>query len=150
MRRLPVDFRRMGQEDRKLVMRNPFGGLLDIVHAIEVGIVDAGKVKARAAAFDGLRFVEQHSDAHLFQRRYHANRVVIAENAVDRTLEVPAQAFNAGERIGIGSECLRPIVAGKHADIVADAPHQLGYARHCRFAHLHMKIADLQDDEAVE
>ena len=150
MRRLPVDLRGVRQEDRELVVRNPFGGLLDVVHAIEVGVVDASEVKSGAPALDRLPLVEQHPDAHLFQCRHHANRVVIAEHAVDRSFEFLAKARDAGERIGVRPERLRPIIAGKHADIVIGAARELGHARHCRFAQLHMKVADVQDGEAVK
>src|SRR4029077_6630035 len=49
VRGLPVDLRRVRQEDRELAVRNPFGGLLDIVHAIVMGVVDAGEVNAGTA-----------------------------------------------------------------------------------------------------
>jgi len=74
MRRQPEDLRRMGQENRELVVRNSLCGLLDIVHAIEVGVVDAGKMNAGAPALDRFGLVQQHTDAHLLEQRHHANR----------------------------------------------------------------------------
>jgi hypothetical protein len=102
------------------------------------------------AALDPLPLVEKHPDAHLFQRRHHANRVVIAEHAVDRPFEALAEARDAAERIGVRSKSQRPVIAGKDADIVTRATREFGHAPHCRFAQLHMKVADLQDGEAVE
>jgi len=43
-----------------------------------MGIVDTGQVKLLIAARERLAFIDQHSDAKIFQTRNHADRVVIA------------------------------------------------------------------------
>ena len=83
-------------------MRDALRGLLDIVHAVEMRVVDAGKMNGRAAALDPLLLIEQHLDAHLLERWHHADRVVIAEHAIDGTVEVFAQPPDAGDRLGVG------------------------------------------------
>ena len=61
MRRLPVDLRRVRQQNREGVMRDAVCGLLDIVHAIEMRVVDAGKMNGWAAALDLHLLVERLS-----------------------------------------------------------------------------------------
>ena len=75
---------------------------------------------------------------------------MIAEHAIDRTVEVLAEARDAGKRLGIRPECLRPVIAGEHRDVVALPAQQLGHAGHCSLAHLHMDIADVQDGKTVK
>ena len=94
-------------------MRDAVCGLLDIVHAIEMRVVDAGKMNGCAAALDLHLLVEQHPDAHLLERWHHADRVVIAEHAIDRAVEVLAETADAGDRLGVRAECLSPVIAGK-------------------------------------
>src|SRR5262249_54932740 len=77
--RLAKDLRRMREQDGKVIARNAGGGLADVVHAIEVRVVDAGKMNALSPALDRHAFVEQHADAHVLERRHHADRVVIAQ-----------------------------------------------------------------------
>jgi hypothetical protein len=62
MRRLAEDFRGVRDEDRERIVRNPRSRLLDIVHAIEMGIVDAREMDLRAAALDGRALIDQHPD----------------------------------------------------------------------------------------
>src|SRR4029079_14625073 len=131
-------------------MRDVVRGLLDIVHAVEMRIVDAGKMNGRAAPLDPLMFVEQHPDAHLLERRHHADRVVIAEYAIDGTVELLVERADAGTRVGIGSKGLCPVIAGENADIVALPAQQLGHAVSGSLAHLYMHVADMEDGEAVE
>jgi hypothetical protein len=106
-------------------------------------------MNAGAPALDRFRLVQQHPDAHLLERRHHANRIVLAEYAEDGSFKALMEARHAGKRIRIGSKCLRPLVSGQHADVVAGAAHEFGHASHRRFAHLHMEIADLQNGEAL-
>jgi hypothetical protein len=47
-------------------------------------IVYPGKVDLLTAALNGVAFVKQHADAHSLQVRHDADRVVIAQNAIDR------------------------------------------------------------------
>ena len=128
MRRLPVDFGRMRQENREGVVRDALRRLLDIIHAVEMRVVDASKMNGRASALDLLLFIEQHLDSHLFERGHHADRVVIAEHAIDWTVEVFAEPPDTGDRLGVRTKGLAPIIAGEHADVVARRAQQLGHA----------------------
>ena len=88
-------------------MRDAVGSLLDIVHAVEMRVVDAGKMNDRAGAIDPLLLVE-HPDAHLLERGHHADRVVIAEHAIDGAVEVFAEPPDAGDRSAYGPKvCAR-------------------------------------------
>ena len=57
---LPIYFWRVGDQNRKLVVRYRGSCLLNVVHSIEMGVVDAGKMNALTAALDYDAFVEQH------------------------------------------------------------------------------------------
>ena len=99
---LPVNLRRVRDENRKRFVRDIGGSLLDIVDAVEMGIVNARKVDVRAAARDRLAFVEENLDAHVLEPGNEADRIVIAEDAVDRPLErsanfaIPARVASYG------------------------------------------------------
>ena len=43
---LPIYFWRVGDQNRKLVVRYRGSCLLNVVHSIEMGVVDAGKMNA--------------------------------------------------------------------------------------------------------
>src|SRR5512145_2805143 len=126
MRRLPVDFRRVRQENREGVMRDAVRGLLDIFHAVEMRVVDTGKMNGRATTLDLFLLVEQHPDAHLLERWHHADRVVIAKYAVNGTVEPFTEPPDTGNRVGVGSKGLRSVIAGEHADVVALATQEIG------------------------
>src|SRR4249919_1653856 len=83
---------------------------LDVIHSVEMGIVDAAEVEAFAAALNNGALVKQHPYSHRLQSRHHANRVVIAEYAVDWTLEGGAYARHSGERCVIRTAGPAPVV----------------------------------------
>ena len=88
MRGLTVDFWCMRKQDRKFVMGNLGCSLFNIIDTIVVGIVDAGQMDPLVTPHDDLGFVKQHSYAHLFQSGNHSNRIVIAQYAIDRVLQM--------------------------------------------------------------
>ena len=48
-------------------------------------IIDASQMNVRVAALNHHALVEQHVDAHSLQSWHHADRVVVAQHAIDRT-----------------------------------------------------------------
>ena len=143
--RLAIDLRRVRQQDRKPVIGQLRNRLLDVVDPVIVRVVDADDMDALVAAHQGLGFIEQHANPHLLQPGDHADRVVVAEHAEDRPLDLradPRQSFEGGvER----PERLAAIVAGQHAEIVSQPRQQLGQTAHRPFVHIDVQIADLQD-----
>ena len=105
---LPIHFRRVRDQNRKLVVGYRGSRLLDVVHSVEMGIVDAAEMKALAAALNNVALVEQHPYSHRLQSRHHANRVVIAEHAVDWALEAGTYARHSGERCVVRTAGSRP------------------------------------------
>ena len=77
----------MRQQNRESIARNWRGGFADVVGAIEMRVIDAGEIDRLVAARDRLALVEQHADPHRLHRGRHADRVVIAENAVHWRLQ---------------------------------------------------------------
>jgi len=63
-------------------------------------VLECDGCKRLVLALDLHLLVEQHPDAHLLERRHHADRVVIAEHAIDRAGEVPPETADAGDRLG--------------------------------------------------
>ena len=105
---LPIHFRRVRDQNRKLVVGYRGSRLLDVVHSVEMGIVDAAEIEALAAALNNVALVEQHPYSHRLQSRHHANRVVIAEHAVDWALEAGTYARHSGERCVVRTAGSRP------------------------------------------
>ena len=50
-----------------MLFRNNRHGLLDVVGAVEMGVVDAGEIFDACTAFNRVALIEQHTDAHPFQ-----------------------------------------------------------------------------------
>ncbi len=150
MRGLPVNFRRVGQKNREVFVRNCVRGFLDIVHSVKVGIVDPRQMNPLPAAFDDNAFVEQHSYPHRLQVGDHADRIVIAQNAVHRSFQSLAQPRHPGKGLIERSKSLPPIVAGEDAKLVFQARQEVQEAGHRLLAHIRMQIAQMQDPEAIE
>src|SRR6478672_465491 len=107
---LPIHFRCVRDQNGKLVMGYRGSGLLDVVHSVEMGIVDATEIKALAAALNDVALVEQHPYSHRLQSGHHANSVVIAEHAVDWALEAGTYARHSGERCVVWTAGPAPVV----------------------------------------
>lgn len=104
------------------------------------GIPIVSEVEARA----------MHPDAHVLQRGEHANRIVIAEDAVEGTLQRGAQASHAVDGGVVRPPGLRSVVASQKTDVVGKVRNEPRYFRHGLSAVLHMEVADLKHGEAVE
>src|SRR5579862_7363281 len=63
MRGLRINFWRMGEQYRELVMRDRARGLLDIVNTVKMCVVDPCKVNSFFLALDDRAFVEQHANS---------------------------------------------------------------------------------------
>ena len=61
---LPIHFWRVRDQNRKLVVGYRDSRLLDVVHSVEMGIVDAAEMEALAAALNNVALVEQHPYPH--------------------------------------------------------------------------------------
>ena len=89
---LPVNLRRMREENGNHIVWNGGGHFLNIIGAIVVGIINASQLDALVAADNRHEFIEEQSNPHRFDFGDHPDRVVIAEHRVDRHLEVFAHA----------------------------------------------------------
>ena len=147
---LAIDFRRVRNENREFVRRHARGCLLDIVHAVEVSIVDAGDVNPLVAALDRHGLVEQNLDAHVFESWHHQNRIVIAEHCVNRALERSADLGHPSKCRLVGAVSLATIISGQHAQVVVEPIEERKDALHRRPAEIDVQIAQLEDGEAVE
>ena len=91
MRGLPVYFRRVGQKDRELFMRNCVRGFFDIVDPEKVGIVDPRQMNPLPVAFYDNAVVKQHSYPHRFQVGDHADRIMVTQNAIHWSFQILPQ-----------------------------------------------------------
>src|SRR6478672_13501356 len=107
---LPIHFRRVRDQNRKLFVGYRGSRLLDVVHSVEMGIVDAAEMEALAAALNNVALVEQHPYPHRLQPRHHANRVVIAEHAIDWALDACTYARHSSERSVVWTVGSAPVV----------------------------------------
>src|SRR5690242_18627206 len=67
MGRLAIDLRRVGEKDGEGAMGDLLAGALDVVYAIEPGIVDACEMDRLLAAANHFGLVQQHADSHRLQ-----------------------------------------------------------------------------------
>ncbi len=140
----------MRKQDRECVRRDVGRGLFYIVDAEEMRVVDPGEADLLAFARDRLGFVQQHSYPHVFERRNHADRVMIAEDAVNRPFEAgahPGDAFQRGLESAIS---LAPIIAGQNANVIFEPADKRDETVHRRPAHVGVQIAQMKDGEALE
>jgi hypothetical protein len=111
MRGLAVNFRRMGQKNRKVLMWYGFRGLLYIVHPVKMGIIDPRQMNPLPAAVNGNRFVEEHTYSHPLKRGDHADRIVVAQDAEHLALKRFAEPGHLGKDKIDRSKSLSAIVA---------------------------------------
>ena len=98
VRRLTINLGRMRQQNREFAIWDLRGRFLDIVHAVVMGVVDPGEVQNLTVAQQRLGLVDQHADAHCFERRHHADRIGVAQDGIDRRGDTIAQSRHAGDR----------------------------------------------------
>ncbi len=150
VRGVPIGFRRMRQEDGGGVGRNVLGGLVEVVHLEIVRIVDAGQVNGRAAPFQTDRFIEQQSDTQRFDGRDHADGVVVAQDGVDRVVQMRPHLGQRFEGGFVGAISLGPEVASHDADIIIHLLQAFDQGGGIRFVHVQMQIAEVEQGEAIE
>src|ERR1700691_3610029 len=124
MSSLPVDLRRMREKNRKRLIGNFGGCLLDIVHAIEVCVVNAREIDSCAASFDCDVLIEQHPYANILKIRNHQDAIVVAENTKCVALYQPPQLEKGRQRDFEDAERLPPIIPCEYAEIVSKLAHE--------------------------
>jgi len=144
MRRLPVDLGRMRQQDRKFAAGKARRGLFDVVGAVVVSIVDPDQMDVLVTAFEGFGLVEQHADAHLLERGDHADRVVVAQHAVNRPSDMLAHPCHTRDGRVVRPEGFPAIVAGQHAKIIGQVRQQLDQPPDRAFAYVDVQVADME------
>src|SRR6516165_7445136 len=90
MRGVTKDLRRMRKQDCEAGGRDIRGSLLDAVNAVEMGIVNAADINPLIFSRYRYALVQQHLDSEVFQAWDQPDRVVIAEDAVYRRLQLGA------------------------------------------------------------
>ncbi len=150
MRSLPIDLRRVRQQDRERIRRDVDRGFLDVVDSVEMGIVDTGEMDVLAAVPDRLALIEQHPDSHRLEVRHHTDAVMVAQHAIDRSAQRRAQSPDAVHGGFDRPERGRPVIAGQHAQVVAKFGQDRGEPAHRAIAVLDVEITDVQQGEAIE
>jgi len=118
MRRLAIDLGRMRQQDRKFVVGELGRSLFDIVEPIVVSVIDTGQMEALIAALEHFGFVEQHANAHLFQLGDHADRIMVAQHAVDRGDDMRTHPCHPRDGCTERPVGFPTIIAGQYAKVV--------------------------------
>src|ERR1019366_3748296 len=122
---LPIDLRRMREQNGDLAMRDSRGGLLDIVRSVVVGVVNSSQMDMLVATDNRFAFIEQHSNPHRFDFREHSDRVLIAEYSINRSMELIAHCCQAIKSSFERTKCLAPEVACHGADVVPEVGENL-------------------------
>lgn len=147
---LAVDFRGVGEQDGDGTGRDGVGGLVDVVCAVVVGVVDSGEVDLLLVAGEGDGLIHEHADVHVFDGGEHADGVVVAEDGVDGGVDLGAELAEGFEGGIEGAEGLAAVVAGEDAEIVLEAGQHEGEAAHGFRVKVGVEIGDVKDGEAVE
>src|SRR5579883_4817 len=147
---LPVYLRRVGKKNGEVLVRNRVRGFLDIVHSVKMRVVDPRQMNLLAAAFDGGAFVEQHSYPHAFKARDHPDRVVVAQDAINRPFQGRPQPRHSGKARFESAESLPPVVAGEDAKVIFEGWQKTEKPAHRGIIHIDMQITEMQDTEAIE
>ena len=61
---LPIHFRRVREQNGKLVVGYCGSSLLNVLHSVEMGVTNAAEMDALAAALNNDALVEQHPNSH--------------------------------------------------------------------------------------
>lgn len=147
---LAVDFRSMGEQDGDGAGGNVGGGLVDVVCAVVVGVVDSGEVDLLLAAREGDGLVHEHAYVHVFNGGEHTDGVVVAEDGVDGGVNMRAEMVEAFEGELNGAEGFSAVVAGEDAEVVLEAGKHEGEAADGFRIVVGVEVRDLEDGEAVE
>ena len=131
-------------------MRNLRCRLFDIVCAVVMGIVNAGQMDALIAARDQLGFIEQHPYCHRFHSRNHADRIVVAQHAINRFPEMGAHPRQALKSLIEWTECFSPEIPGQNANVVFYFAETLYQALHRTWVHVRVHVADMQYGESIK
>ncbi|MND06811.1 hypothetical protein D3C83_284220 [compost metagenome] len=62
---MPIDFRSMRNQNRVRIVRDSSSSLFDVIHLIEVCIIDPGKMDQMMAALENNFLVEQYANVHV-------------------------------------------------------------------------------------
>jgi len=63
----------MREQDGERIERDQGHSFLDVVGTVEMGIINARDVNLLTAAFNRVRLIYEHPDAHFFEIGHHAN-----------------------------------------------------------------------------
>ena len=92
---LAIDLRRVRQQDRKRAPRDLRRRFLDVLRSEKVRVIDAGQMNTLISARERVAFIEQNPDAEPFESRYHADRIMIAEDTIYRVSKMRPNSSQA-------------------------------------------------------
>ena len=75
---------------------------------------------------------------------------MVAQHAIDRSLEAASHPPDAVQRRLERPECLAAIVAGQDADVVTQLADELTHPLHRGPTDVHVQVTEVQDGEAIE
>src|ERR1035437_6741205 len=147
---LSIDFWGMRQEDGEFPIRYLRSGLFDIVDPKVVRVIYSSQINPLIAARDRLALIEQHPYSHGFQPRNHLDRVMIAEHAINWSIEMGSHSCDAVQGCRERSKSFAPKVAGQNTQVVTQTISELHEVSHRALIHVHMHVADVKYGEAIE
>lgn len=147
---LAINLRCVRQQDRELTAGYRESGFFDVIHSVEMCIVDSRQIDPLVLTDDCFAFIEQHANAHGFEPRNHLNRIVVAEHGVDWLFQMTSQSRDTIQRGLEGPKSPTPIIASQDTDIVLHAANQLDESVHGNFIHIHVKVANVENGEALK
>ncbi len=117
---VPVDLRRVSEQDGGGVGGDGFSRFLHVVGPVVVRIVDACQIDRLATACEGNGFVEQHPDAHVLDRDDHMQAVMVAEHGKNVLGQLSANATQPVDGRLDGAHGLGAQITSDNGDVVRE------------------------------
>jgi hypothetical protein len=137
---LVVDLGTVGEQDAAGAWRDAAAGGLEVVGAVKVRIVDAGKMQMLSVALNGGFFVEEHTESGGFEMRDDFDDVVVAEDSEGAGSEGVGDPSDVAEAIVEVASRVVGKVAGDDGEVVRGAVEE-----DIRLATLDQGLAALAD-----
>jgi hypothetical protein len=150
MRGMSIRLRRVGEEYRNSIARYLVGGAMNVIKPVEVLIVNTSQVDHTVIFPYFCAFVQEKAIAHRLHWRDQPNRVVVTENAINRTSQVRTEALNARQSGFEWPDSTGPEIAGDNAKIVLEGLNAADQRWDKLKVHVHVKVRQLKQGEPVE
>src|SRR5262245_64841755 len=110
-------------------------------------IVDTGQIDLTVIASKRYALIEEHPDAHLFERGHHVNTVVVAKYSIQRLFQPGSQFKYALEACIEWSICFSAIISRQYANVIFEVANNADEMLHRSLAYVSVQITEMKNCE---